>query len=61
MAVDASASAPASSDLQPAEATATWSLSERIEMRGTDRWTGSSKGENAGCSRVNGARGSGAT
>jgi len=31
-------------------------------MRGDAmRWTGSPKGENAGCSRVNGARGSGAT
>jgi hypothetical protein len=33
-----------------------------VKMRGNAmRWMGSPKGENAGCSRVNGARGSGAT
>jgi hypothetical protein len=36
---------------------------ERTNRNARDamRWTGSPKGENAGCSRVNGARGSGAT
>ena len=37
-------------------------LTKLVKMRGDAmRWTGSPKGENAGCSRVNGARGSGAT
>ena len=70
--------APASSDLQPAEATATLSELEMpianlirdtaypvVEALGLEqkaneskcgdamRWTGSPKGENAGCSRVN--------
>jgi hypothetical protein len=37
-------------------------LAKLVKMRGDAmRWTGSPKGEKAGCSRVNGARGSGAT